>query len=66
MQYCIGVGHDNVKVHLDTFHMICEETSFSEAVKVRGKQYLGYLHVRENKRGISGIGLCGGQIFLRL
>jgi len=57
VRYCKEVGIGNVKVHLDTFHMIREETSFKEAVEVCGKKYLGYMHVCENNRGIPGSGL---------
>lgn len=56
VQYCKDVGTGNMGVHLDTFHMIREETSFTEAVEVCGK-YLGYIHVCENNRGIPGTGL---------
>lgn len=55
--FCKDTGMDNVKVHLDCFHMIREEKSFSEAVKTCGKEYLGYVHVNENDRGIPGTGL---------
>ena len=57
VQYCKDVGTPNIKVHLDCFHMIREEKSFSGAVKTCGKKYLGYVHVNENDRGIPGTGL---------
>lgn len=57
VRYCKEVGTSNVKVHLDTFHMIREETSFTKAVEACGKKYLGYMHVCENNRGIPGTGL---------
>ena len=57
VQFCKDVGTGNVKVHLDCFHMIREEKSFSGAVKTCGKEYLGYIHVNENDRGIPGTGL---------
>lgn len=57
VQYCKDVGTPNIKVHLDCFHMIREEKSFSGAVKTCGKEYLGYVHVNENDRGIPGTGL---------
>ncbi|GHU79762.1 isomerase [Clostridia bacterium] len=57
VRYCRDVGTDNMKVHLDCFHMIREEKSFSGAVKTCGKEYLGYVHVNENDRGIPGTGL---------
>ena len=37
--------------------MIREEKSFAGAVKTCGKEYLGYIHVNENDRGIPGTGL---------
>lgn len=55
--YCKAVGTGNVKVHLDTFHMIREEDSFSGALETCGKEYLGYMHVCESQRGIPGTGL---------
>ena len=32
VKYCKDVGTGNMKVHLDSFHMIREELSFTEAV----------------------------------
>ena len=55
--YCKRVGLPNMKVHLDCFHMNVEETSFPEAVRTCGKEYLGYVHVNESNRGIPGTGL---------
>jgi len=55
--YCEDVGTGNMKVHLDCFHMIREETSFRGAVETCGREYLGYVHVCENNRGIPGTGL---------
>lgn len=57
VRFCKDVGTGNMKVHLDCFHMIREEKSFSGAVKTCGKDYLGYVHVNENDRGIPGTGL---------
>lgn len=57
VQYCKDVETGNMRVHLDCFHMIREEKSFSGAVKICGKEYLGYIHVNENDRGIPGTGL---------
>lgn len=50
------VGLPNVKVHLDTFHMIREENSIRQAVLETGP-LLGYVHACENQRGIPGSGL---------
>ena len=61
--FCQEVGTGNIKVHLDCFHMIREEKSFSGAVKTCGKEYLGYIHVNENDRGIPGTGLVPFEEF---
>ena len=50
------VGMPNVKVHLDTFHMIREENDIAGAVLDTG-EHLGYVHACENQRGIPGSGL---------
>ena len=63
VQYCKDVGTGNVKVHLDCFHMIREETSFRGAVETCGKEYLGYIHVCESNRGIPGTGLVPWKEF---
>ena len=63
VQYCKDVGTGNMGVHLDCFHMIREEKSFSGAVKTCGKEYLGYVHVNENDRGIPGTGLVPFEEF---
>lgn len=63
VQFCKDVGTGNMKVHLDCFHMIREEKSFSGAVKTCGKEYLGYIHVNENDRGIPGTGLVPFEEF---
>lgn len=57
VKYCKAVGTDNIKVHLDCFHMMHEERNFTQAVNVCGNRYLGYVHVNENDRGIPGTGL---------
>jgi D-psicose/D-tagatose/L-ribulose 3-epimerase len=65
VRFCQAVGLDNVKVHLDCFHMIREEKSFAGAVNTCGKEYLGYIHVNENDRGIPGTGMVPFKEFLR-
>ena len=52
-----------MKIHLDSFHMIREELNFTDAVNTCGKQYLGYVHVCENNRGIPGTGLVPWKEF---
>lgn len=63
VRYCKEVGTGNVKVHLDSFHMMKEETSIRGAVFTCGKEYLGYVHVCENNRGIPGTGLVPWKEF---
>jgi D-psicose/D-tagatose/L-ribulose 3-epimerase len=43
--------------------MIREETSFAGAVRTCGREYLGYVHVCENNRGIPGTGLVPWKEF---
>ena len=52
----------NVKVHLDTFHMVREENDIPQAVRDTG-EYLGYVHACENQRGIPGSGLIPWKDF---
>jgi D-psicose/D-tagatose/L-ribulose 3-epimerase len=63
VRYCKEVGTGNMKILLDAFHMIREEMSFTDAVNVCGKEYLGYVHVCENNRGIPGTGLVPWREF---
>lgn len=65
VRYCKEVGTGNVKVHLDCFHMIREEKSFRQAVETCGKEFLGYIHVNENDRGIPGTGMVPFEEFFR-
>jgi len=58
------VGEKNARVHLDTFHMIREENSFAEAVRICGSR-LGYVHACENQRGIPGTGMVPWEEFYR-
>jgi D-psicose/D-tagatose/L-ribulose 3-epimerase len=60
VQFCKDVGEPNVKVHLDTYHMIREEKSFYDAIVQTGN-YLGYFHTCENDRGTPGTGLVQWQ-----
>lgn len=63
VKYCQDVGTGNVKVHLDSYHMMREETNITKAVEACGKDYLGYVHVCENNRGIPGTGLVPWKEF---
>lgn len=50
------IGMDNIKIHLDTYHMNIEEKSFYDATKLVGDDLIHY-HLCENDRGIPGTGL---------
>jgi D-psicose/D-tagatose/L-ribulose 3-epimerase len=61
VQFCKDVGEPNVKVHLDTYHMIREEKDLYKAITGTGR-YLGYFHACENERGVPGTGLVDWEI----
>lgn len=63
VEYCKAVGTPNMGVHLDCFHMSHEENNFTDPVRTCGKQYLGYVHVNENQRGIPGTGMVNFHEF---
>ncbi len=50
------IDEDNLRIHLDTYHMNIEEKSFYEATKLAGDKLIHY-HLCENDRGIPGTGL---------
>jgi len=50
------IGDDNVKIHLDTYHMNIEEKDYYTAV-MQAKDALVHFHLCENDRGIPGTGL---------
>jgi D-psicose/D-tagatose/L-ribulose 3-epimerase len=56
VKFLCAVGVPNVKVHLDTFHMIREEDDMARAILETGK-HIGYVHACENQRGIPGSGM---------
>jgi D-psicose/D-tagatose/L-ribulose 3-epimerase len=64
VRFIRAVGLPNVKVHLDTFHMIREEDDLRQAVLDTGYD-LGYVHACENHRGIPGRGLFPWKDFFR-
>jgi len=49
------IGHDNVLIHLDSYHMNIEEDDFVRPVHLVGDR-LGYVHIGENHRGYLGSG----------
>ena len=49
------IGMNNVKIHLDTYHMNIEEKNFYKATIAAGENLIHY-HLCENDRGIPGTG----------
>ncbi len=64
LRFIQEIGLPNVKVHVDTFHMIREEDDITQAVLDAGDK-LGYVHACENQRGIPGTGLVPWRDFFR-
>lgn len=62
VRFIEDVASPNVKVHLDTFHMIREENHVGDAVRATGR-HIGYVHACENQRGIPGSGLVPWREF---
>ena len=58
------IGEDNIKIHLDTYHMNIEEKSFYDATKLAGDNLVHY-HLCENDRGIPGTGLVAWDDIFR-
>lgn len=55
VELCKRIGADNVKVHLDVYHMNIEESDIASAIKDTGS-YLGYFHTGDSHRGYMGSG----------
>lgn len=58
------IGHDNVLIHLDIYHMNIEEDDFVRPVHLVGDR-LGYVHMGENHRGYLGSGHLDFGSFFR-
>jgi len=56
VQMVKDIGHNNVRIHLDTFHMHIEEKNMYDAIKLAGKM-IAHVHACENDRGAPGSGL---------
>ena len=55
MRFIKRVNAPNLSLHLDTFHMNIEETSFYEPVIAAGSR-LRHIHMTESDRGMLGEG----------
>ena len=58
------IGHPNVYLHLDTYHMNIEEPDLLSPVLAAGRQ-LGYVHIGESHRGYLGSGSVDFGAFFR-
>lgn len=58
------IGHDNVHLHLDTYHMNIEESGMLEPVLDAGDR-LRYVHIGESHRGYLGTGTVDFASFFR-
>lgn len=56
LDYLDEIGHSNIGVHLDTYHMNIEEDDLTAAIVSCGRR-LSYVHLGENNRGVLGAGL---------
>jgi D-psicose/D-tagatose/L-ribulose 3-epimerase len=55
VRLCDDVGLENMKIHLDTFHMNIEEKDSAAAIRMAGDR-LYMVHASENDRGAPGTG----------
>ncbi len=53
--YLREIGHDNIRLHLDTYHMNIEESGMFEPF-LEAAPMLGYVHIGESHRGYLGTG----------
>lgn len=64
LEYIKDIGDDNIKVHLDTYHMNIEESDMMLPVLAAADQ-LGYVHIGESHRGYLGTGSVDFDAFFR-
>jgi D-psicose/D-tagatose/L-ribulose 3-epimerase len=64
LDYIAEIDRDNVKVHLDTYHMNIEESDMVLPVLACGDR-LGYVHIGESHRGYLGSGTVDFHNFFR-
>ena len=56
LKFLDETGRDDVRLHLDTFHMNIEEANPAAAIRLAGDK-LGYFHIVESNRGYLGDGV---------
>ncbi|HEU5008236.1 MAG TPA: sugar phosphate isomerase/epimerase family protein [Jatrophihabitantaceae bacterium] len=62
LRFVDEVGRDNVRLHLDTYHMNIEERGLADPVRTAGDR-IGYVHVGESHRGYLGTGTVDFDAF---
>lgn len=55
LAFCRETGMDNVKIHLDSYHMNIEETDIAQAILHAGDR-IGFFHIGDSNRGYLGAG----------
>lgn len=64
LEYLDELGHPNVGIHIDTYHMNIEEPDMFEPVIACGDR-LNYVHIGESHRGYLGSGTVDFDSFFR-
>jgi D-psicose/D-tagatose/L-ribulose 3-epimerase len=64
LRFLEEIGHENVHLHLDTYHMNIEESGMFEPVLDAGER-LRYVHIGESHRGYLGTGSVDFGSFFR-
>lgn len=64
LQFLEQIDHDNINLHIDTYHMNIEESGMFEPVLDAGDR-LAYVHIGESHRGYLGSGTIDFGSFFR-
>lgn len=64
LAFCNETGMDNVKIHLDSYHMNIEETDIQQAILKAGDR-IGFFHIGDSNRGYLGAGNIDFNPFIR-
>ena len=55
MDFLVDLGHDNIRLAIDTYHMSIDEKDICASIKV-GRDYIEYIHLSEDNRLSPGMG----------
>lgn len=64
LAFCRETGAENVKIHLDSYHMNIEETDVAQAIVNAGDR-IGFFHIGDSNRGYLGAGNIDFNPYLR-